>query len=166
MSDETRDAVQDEQETQGQAGLDHRTPDQEVPDRETPDQETSSPPESAREESAREASDRSEAPQPESDVQAVAGGSSGEAKSRTGFKRRLAGRVKSNKMMKTVVVQVVRYYRHPVYKKYVRNRISYKAHDEENTCRVGDRVEIIECRPMSKEKRWKVARVLERAVID
>ncbi len=84
----------------------------------------------------------------------------------TGFKRRLAGRVKSNKMMKTVVVQVVRYFRHPVYKKYVRSRTSYKAHDEENTCRVGDRVEIIESRPLSREKRWKVVRVLERAVID
>jgi len=84
----------------------------------------------------------------------------------TGFKRRLAGRVKSNKMMKTVVVQVVRYYRHPVYKKYVRTRTSYKAHDEDNSCRVGDRVEIIESRPMSREKRWKVVRVLERAVID
>jgi small subunit ribosomal protein S17 len=84
----------------------------------------------------------------------------------TGFKRRLAGRVKSNKMMKTVVVQVVRYFRHPMYKKYVRSRTSYKAHDEENTCRVGDRVEIIESRPLSREKRWKVVRVLERAVID
>ncbi len=84
----------------------------------------------------------------------------------TGFKRRLAGRVKSNKMTKTVVVQVVRYFRHPVYKKYVRSRTSYKAHDEENTCRIGDRVEIIESRPLSREKRWKVVRVLERAVID
>jgi small subunit ribosomal protein S17 len=84
----------------------------------------------------------------------------------TGFKRKLAGRVKSNKMTKTVVVQVIRYFRHPVYKKYVRSRTSYKAHDEENTCRVGDRVEIIESRPMSREKRWKVVRVLERAVID
>jgi len=84
----------------------------------------------------------------------------------TGFKRRLAGRVKSNKMTKTVVVQVVRYFRHPVYKKYVRTRTSYKAHDEESTCRIGDRVEIIESRPLSREKRWKVVRVIERAVID
>lgn len=84
----------------------------------------------------------------------------------TGFKRRLSGRVKSNKMSKTVVVQVVRFYRHPVYKKYVRTRISYKAHDELDTCQVGDRVEIIESKPMSREKRWKVVRVIERAVID
>jgi len=83
-----------------------------------------------------------------------------------GFKRRLAGKVKSNKMMKTVVVQVVRYYRHPVYKKYVRTRTSYKAHDENNSCRVGDRVEIIESRPLSREKRWKVVRVLERTEMD
>jgi small subunit ribosomal protein S17 len=88
------------------------------------------------------------------------------AETPTGFKRRLAGRVKSNKMAKTVVVQVVRYFRHPVYKKYVRSRTSYKAHDEESTCRVGDRVEIIESRPLSREKRWKVVRVIERAVID
>lgn len=84
----------------------------------------------------------------------------------TGFKRRLAGRVKSNKMSKTVVVQVVRYFRDPVYKKYVRTRTSYKAHDESDSCRVGDRVEIIESRPLSREKRWKVVRVIERAVID
>jgi len=84
----------------------------------------------------------------------------------TGFKRKLAGRVKSAKMAKTVVVQVVRYFRDPVYKKYVRTRTSYKAHDEENQCRVGDRAEIIESRPLSREKRWKVVRVLERAEID
>ena len=84
----------------------------------------------------------------------------------TGFKRRLVGRVKSDKMDKTVVVQVVRYFRDPVYKKYVRSRTSYKAHDAENSCRAGDRVEIIESRPMSREKRWKVVRVIERAVLD
>ncbi|MFW5739221.1 MAG: 30S ribosomal protein S17 [Myxococcota bacterium] len=78
----------------------------------------------------------------------------------------MVGRVKSDKMDKTVVVQVVRYFRDPVYKKYVRSRTSYKAHDDDNTCRVGDRVEIIESRPMSREKRWKVVRVVERAVLD
>ena len=97
---------------------------------------------------------------------ACGAGGGGASVKGTGFKRRLAGRVKSNKMMKTVVVQVVRYYRHPVYKKYVRTRTSYKAHDENNSCQVGDRVEIMESRPMSREKRWKVVRVLERAVID
>ncbi len=88
------------------------------------------------------------------------------AAGKTGFRRRLAGRVKSDKMNKTVVVQVVRYFRDPVYKKYVRSRMSYKAHDEANECRVGDRVEIIESRPLSSQKRWKVVRVIERAVID
>jgi len=82
------------------------------------------------------------------------------------FKRRMSGRVKSNKMDKTVVVEVVRHARDQMYKKYVRTRFSYKAHDEKNECRVGDRVEIIESRPLSREKRWTVVRVLERAVID
>jgi len=80
------------------------------------------------------------------------------------FKRTLVGRVKSDKMDKTVVVEVVRSKMDPVYKKYVRVRKSYKAHDEENTYRVGDRVEIIEHRPLSKLKRWKVINLVERAV--
>lgn len=83
-----------------------------------------------------------------------------------GFKRKLAGRVTSDKMDKTVVVEVVRYTRHKVYNKYVRTRSSYKAHDAENSCKKGDRVEIIESRPISREKRWKVVRVIERAVLD
>lgn len=85
---------------------------------------------------------------------------------KTGFKRKLSGRVTKNKMDKTVVVEVVRYSPHPMYKKYVRTRAHYKAHDAENTCNVGDRVEILESRPLSRQKRWKVVRVLERAVID
>jgi small subunit ribosomal protein S17 len=80
------------------------------------------------------------------------------------FKRILIGRVKSDKMDKTVVVEVVRSKMDPVYKKYVRVRKSYQAHDEENTCKVGDRVEIIEHRPLSKMKRWKVLSLVERAV--
>jgi small subunit ribosomal protein S17 len=92
----------------------------------------------------------------------------GEAKAEanTGFKRKLAGRVTGNKMDKTVVVEVVRYSPHPMYKKYVRTRARYKAHDADNTCNVGDRVEILESRPLSRQKRWKVVRVIERAVID
>ncbi len=82
------------------------------------------------------------------------------------FKRKLMGDVTSDKMDKTVVVEVVRYSRDPVYKKYVRTRAHYKAHDEQNTCKTGDRVEIEESRPMSREKRWKVVRVVKRAVID
>ena len=83
---------------------------------------------------------------------------------RKAFKRTLVGRVKSDKMDKTVVVEVVRSKMDPVYKKYVRVRKSYKAHDEENAYKVGDRVEIIEHRPLSKLKRWKVINLVERAV--
>ena len=87
-----------------------------------------------------------------------------EAHERKAFKRTLIGRVKSDKMDKTVVVEVVRSKMDPVYKKYVRVRKSYKAHDEENSYRTGDRVEIIEHRPLSKLKRWKVINLVERAV--
>ena len=80
------------------------------------------------------------------------------------FRRRLLGRVVSNKMDKTVVVEVVRRSRDTVYKKYVRNRDRYKAHDEKNEFKVGDRVEIMEHRPISKDKRWKVVRLIARAV--
>jgi small subunit ribosomal protein S17 len=66
-------------------------------------------------------------------------------------------------MTKTVVVEVIRYQLDPVYTKYVRVRTRYKAHDEQNEYRVGDRVEIVEHRPLSKEKRWKVSRLIERA---
>jgi small subunit ribosomal protein S17 len=93
---------------------------------------------------------------------AAAGG--GDAQVRRAFKRTLIGRVKSDKMDKTVVVEVIRSKMDPVYKKYVRVRKSYKAHDEENTYKVGDRVEIIEHRPLSKLKRWKVINLVERAV--
>lgn len=81
-----------------------------------------------------------------------------------GFKRRLIGQVRSDKMDKTAVVEVVRRTMDPVYKKYVRERKRYHAHDPTNDCRVGDRVEIIEHRPLSKLKRWKIASVIERAV--
>ena len=77
-------------------------------------------------------------------------------------RRRLIGRVASDKMQKTVVVEVVRFKRDAVYKKYVRVRKRYKAHDETNEYKVGDRVEIEEHRPLSREKRWKVVRLIER----
>jgi small subunit ribosomal protein S17 len=80
------------------------------------------------------------------------------------FKRCLIGRVRSDKMDKTVVVEVVRFKLDPVYKKYLRVRKRYHAHDEENTYRVGDQVEIQEHRPLSKNKRWKVINLIERAV--
>jgi small subunit ribosomal protein S17 len=80
------------------------------------------------------------------------------------FRRRLVGRVVSDKMDKTVTVEVVNRTADAVYKKYVRHRAKYKAHDEKNECKVGDRVEIIEHRPISKDKRWKVSKVVTRAV--
>jgi small subunit ribosomal protein S17 len=80
-----------------------------------------------------------------------------------GQKRTLEGRVVSDKMDKTVVVEVDRLYRHTRYKKVVRAVKKYKAHDEENACRVGDLVRIIESRPLSRQKRWRVQEILERA---
>ena len=77
-------------------------------------------------------------------------------------RRRLIGRVASDKMQKTVVVEVVRFKRDPMYKKTVRVRKRYKAHDEKNEYKTGDRVEIEEHRPLSREKRWKVVRLIER----
>jgi small subunit ribosomal protein S17 len=68
-----------------------------------------------------------------------------------------------DKMEKTVVVEVRSTVLHPQYKKYVRRRRLFKAHDEQNSCRVGDRVEIIESRPVSKTKRWRVLRILTRS---
>ena len=78
------------------------------------------------------------------------------------YRRKLIGRVRSDKMDKTVVVEVVRFKREGLYKKYVRVRKRYKAHDEKNEFKTGDRVEIIESRPLSREKRWAVARLLDR----
>ena len=80
-----------------------------------------------------------------------------------GQKRTLEGRVVSDKMDKTVVVEVDRLYRHTRYKKVVRAVKKYKAHDEENACRVGDLVRIVESRPLSRQKRWLVQEILERA---
>jgi small subunit ribosomal protein S17 len=78
-------------------------------------------------------------------------------------KRQLEGTVVSNKMDKTCVVQVTRRYRHTKYKKYVVERKKYKAHDERNEAGVGDRVMIVECRPISRDKRWRLQQVLEKA---
>lgn len=73
------------------------------------------------------------------------------------------GRVVSDKMDKTVVVAVETLVRHPLYQRTVRQTKKFKAHDEENTCRAGDKVKIMETRPLSKDKRWRVVEVLERA---
>lgn len=78
-------------------------------------------------------------------------------------RKQLVGVVTSDKMDKTVVVAVTRTKRHPVYGKVMRLTKKYKAHDEENDCRLGDRVQIIESRPYSREKRFAVKSILERA---
>ena len=80
-----------------------------------------------------------------------------------GSRKVLRGRVVSDKMDKTVVVLVERVLRHPLYKKTVVRSKKYKAHDENNECRVGDIVEIMETRPLSKEKYFRVTRIIERA---
>jgi small subunit ribosomal protein S17 len=78
------------------------------------------------------------------------------------YRRKLIGRVSSDKMNKTVVVEVVRFKRDTMYKKYVRVRKKYKAHDETNQYKTGDRVEIQEHRPLSAEKRFIVTRLINR----
>lgn len=88
-----------------------------------------------------------------------------EAQSRDRQHRILYGSVVSNKMDKTVVVQVTRRFKHPRYKKYINERVRYKAHDERNEANVGDRVSIIESRPLSRDKRWRLKEVLERAPV-
>ncbi len=72
------------------------------------------------------------------------------------------GRVASNKMDKTVVVTVETLRHHPLYKKTIRRAVKYKVHDEKNECKPGDTVRIIETRPLSKEKRWRVAEIITR----
>jgi small subunit ribosomal protein S17 len=78
-------------------------------------------------------------------------------------RRRMVGKVTSNKMMKTVVVEIVRKYRHPLYQKVVYSSSRVKAHDEHG-CQIGDQVQIVESRPLSRDKRWVVETVLKREV--
>lgn len=77
-------------------------------------------------------------------------------------KKIYSGKIVSDKMDKTVVVAVTRLYQHETYKKTVKKVTKFKAHDEENECKVGDTVSIIETRPLSKEKRWTVLEILDR----
>ncbi len=87
------------------------------------------------------------------------------ARKERGNRKTRVGVVVSDKMDKTVVVQVEQLVMHSLYKKYVRRRKKYKAHDEQNQYQVGDTVEIIETRPLSKEKRWRVRRLISRPEI-
>jgi small subunit ribosomal protein S17 len=79
-----------------------------------------------------------------------------------GIRKTMVGTVVSDRMEKTVVVVVERLVKHPLYEKYIRKRSRFKAHDENNACHVGDRVLLMETRPLSREKRWRVQQILER----
>jgi small subunit ribosomal protein S17 len=83
-----------------------------------------------------------------------------------GVKKKLTGIVVGNKTDKTAAVLVSRLKKHEIYKKYVRRQTKYLVHDPQNKCLVGDRVRIIETRPISKKKRWQVLEIVERSVID
>lgn len=80
-----------------------------------------------------------------------------------GIRRTISGTVTSAAMDKTVVVAVIRRVRDPRFHKFLTRRVKYKAHDEHNTCAVGDVVELVESRPYSKTKRWRVSRTLEKS---
>ena len=73
------------------------------------------------------------------------------------------GKVVSNKMDKTIVVAVENHVKHPLYKKIVKRTYKLKAHDEENTCNIGDIVKVMETKPISKDKRWRLVEVMEKA---
>ena len=79
------------------------------------------------------------------------------------LKKTRVGKVVSDKMDKTVVVAIIDNVKHPLYKKIVKRTVRLKAHNEKNECRVGDRVEVMETRPLSKDKRWRVTTIIERA---
>ncbi|MEE8552303.1 MAG: 30S ribosomal protein S17 [Desulfobacterales bacterium] len=80
------------------------------------------------------------------------------------LRRQVVGTVVSDKMDKTVIVIVERLVKHRLYKKYIRRRSKFAAHDENNTSKVGDKVLIIQSRPLSKTKRWRVSKIVEKAV--
>ena len=81
-----------------------------------------------------------------------------------GIPRQLVGTVVSDKMDKTAVVQVERLVKHPLYKKFIRRRSKFVAHDNDNSCNIGDKVLITESRPISKLKRWRISDIIEKAV--
>jgi small subunit ribosomal protein S17 len=80
-----------------------------------------------------------------------------------GNKITIKGVVVSSKMHKTIVVRAERLVKHAVFHKYIKRYVKYKAHDEQNSCKVGDKVLIIESRPLSREKRWRMLEILEKA---
>ncbi len=86
-----------------------------------------------------------------------------EVKTERNLRKTQIGRVVSNKMDKTIVVAIEDSVKHPLYKKVVKRTIKFKAHDENNEAGVGDRVKIMETRPLSKEKRWRLVSIIEKA---
>ena len=80
-------------------------------------------------------------------------------------RKTLVGRVVSDKMNKTVVVEVEALHHHPLYKKVIRRVTRYKAHDEKSQCHVGDLVKLVETRPLSKDKRWRVAEIVAKGQV-
>jgi small subunit ribosomal protein S17 len=83
--------------------------------------------------------------------------------SHRGNKRTIKGVVVSNKMDKTIIVRAERLVKHPTFHKYLRRYVKYQAHDETNSCQIGDKVLIVESRPLSREKRWRMRVIIERA---
>lgn len=79
------------------------------------------------------------------------------------FRKTRVGRVVSNKMDKTIVVAIEDRVQHPLYKKIVKSTYKLKAHDEENVCNVGDKVKVMETRPLSKDKRWRLVEIITKA---
>ncbi len=79
------------------------------------------------------------------------------------MKKVMLGTVVSDKMDKTIVVETERLMRHPVYNRTMKRRAKFKAHDEKNEARTGDRVKIVECRPLSRSKRWRLLEIVEKA---
>ena len=73
------------------------------------------------------------------------------------------GKVVSNKMDKTVVVAIEEHVKHPLYKKVIKRTYKLKAHDENNECKIGDKVKVMETRPLSKDKRWRLVEIIEKA---
>ena len=82
---------------------------------------------------------------------------------RTGSRKTRVGKVVSDKMDKTIVVAVEDRVQHPLYKKIIKRTYKLKAHDENNECRIGDRVRVMETRPLSKDKRWRLIEIIEKA---
>ena len=88
-----------------------------------------------------------------------------EEKKERNLSKVMVGTVTSNKMDKTIVVSVETSVKHPLYGKFVKRTYKLKAHDENNECQIGDKVKVMETRPLSKDKRWRLVEVVEKAVI-